>query len=460
MAKIEVFQSDKERQILVAMATNRDLLTKLSTIWDKGYRFSSSASDDFASLCVEYGKKYNKAPRSNIQGLIRAWAESQQDKEALRQMERIAESLSDDAEKTPKINVDFYYDLAVKHLTEVKLEKSIEQTKALLEMGKLEDAIKCYQDFNRPGADIEEGTYLFTDETEVASLFDTEESEVLFTYPGDMGKFFGSMFARDSFVSFVGPEKSGKTHWLVDCAYRALRSRCKVAFFEVGDMSRRQIEWRFMVRNARHPKFADKKIPYPTALTKGNVKHEIKSFPKNLNKDLAWAACQKLMNTVVRSKDSHFYLSVHPAATINVRGIKAILARLAKDGFVPDVCVIDYADILAPMDNRRADKRDQINDTWTALRALSLETHSCVITASQCNRGGYKAKLLSIEHNSDDKRKAAHVTAMVGINVTPEEAELSLGRLNVMAIREGRKSKPVHYASCLPLCNPCVLSSW
>jgi len=129
-------------------------------------------------------------------------------------------------------------------------------------------------------------------------------------------------------------------------------------------------------------------------------------------------------------------LSVHANSTINVAGISDILKRWESElDFVPDVIIIDYADILAPEDSRK-EARHQVNDTWKALRRLSQERHCLVLTPTQANAQSYDVKTLRMKHFSEDKRKLAHVTALLGLNQTDPERKLGVMRLNWILVRE------------------------
>src|SRR5439155_1574088 len=88
---------------------------------------------------------------------------------------------------------------------------------------------------------------LLTDKEAVFSAYANNGEVVdLVEYEGAVGEFFRGSFERDNFVAFMAPTKAGKTFWLVDVAYRAVRQRKRVAFFEVGDLSERQIKMRFL----------------------------------------------------------------------------------------------------------------------------------------------------------------------------------------------------------------------
>ena len=127
--------------------------------------------------------------------------------------------------------------------------------------------------------------------------------------------------------------------------------------------------------------------------------------------------------------------------------------------WVPDVIVIDYADIVAPPRGVK-EPRDQVNEIWKALRAMSQRQHCLVVTATQTNAASYEAKTLGRQHYANDKRKYAHVTALAGINVTAEEKEAGVARYNWIVLREGQYSsrKCVHVAGCLAIGQPSLVS--
>jgi hypothetical protein len=61
---------------------------------------------------------------------------------------------------------------------------------------------------------------------------------------------------------------------------------------------------------------------------------------------------------------------------------------------------------------------------------------------------------------SEDKRKNAHVTGMVGLNQTPDENEMEVMRLNWIVRRGARftNSECCYLAGCLAIGNPAIRS--
>jgi replicative DNA helicase len=150
---------------------------------------------------------------------------------------------------------------------------------------------------------------------------------------------------------------------------------------------------------------------------------------------------------------------VHPNNSINVRGIESLLDVWERDGWIPDVIVIDYADLLLPPNNK-VDKRFQIDDTWKQLRGLSQSRHCLVLTATQADASSYRTKILGKSNFSESKTKLGHTTGIVGINVTPAEKEMQVRRLNWIVLRDAdyNELECLYIAGCLGICRPMIMS--
>jgi hypothetical protein len=177
----------------------------------------------------------------------------------------------------------------------------------------------------------------------------------------------------------------------------------------------------------------------------------------HVNNPLTWREALKLGRQFSnRLKGREFKLDTHPNSSISVKGIEARLDAWEHfDGFVPDVIIIDYADILAAEDGR-IEFRHQENEKWKALRALSQKRHCLVIVATQANAQSYDASVLKMKHVSEDKRKYAHVTGMIGLNQSEEEKTQGIMRLNWLVLRESdfEISKTVKVLQCLKVGRP------
>ena len=140
-------------------------------------------------------------------------------------------------------------------------------------------------------------------------------------------------------------------------------------------------------------------------------------------------------------------------------GIFSILRDWAREDWVADVVVIDYADILAPPAGVR-DTLDQIDLTWRQLRRMSQEMHALVLTATQASALAYgsKVKGLGKQHFSGRKTKLAHVNGMVGLISNPEDSKKGIIRVNWVVRRRGRfnENSLMPVAGCLDLAAPFI----
>lgn len=437
-----------ERQILTGMVVNDRVLGQLTPRWD-GKLFKSQWANTVGSWCVKYFTNHQEAPRTNLTSMFESWAEGEADTESVDLIEEFLHVLSGEYDQVADdVNPDHVLDLAGKHFNEVRLRNLSEQITGDLEMGKPEKAEGRVTGYGRVEIGQGSGRDVLLEEDAIRSAFE-DQAESLVRWPDPLARFYQHDMARDSLVAYMAPEKRGKTFRLIDTAWRAMTQRKRVAFFSVGDMSEAQMYRRLGARAARKP-FRPGTLWVPESIHKDEegeiqVERVEKEYKTGLQWGEAWAAFQRIRKTKVKSKKSYFKLSTHPNSSIDVAGIEAILQQWEhSEDWVADVVVIDYADILL-MSNAGSEIRDQINQTWKDLRKLSQTRHCLIVTATQADAASYHSQLLLMDNFSEDKRKYAHVTALYGINQSPEEKLKGLQRLNVIVRREGDYS-PYHCA--------------
>jgi hypothetical protein len=167
----------------------------------------------------------------------------------------------------------------------------------------------------------------------------------------------------------------------------------------------------------------------------------IKKIPQT--SPLSANQAKKALRKFFRKYRRRFKLATYPAGILTVSEIRRALNDWERyDGFVPDLIVIDYADLLSADDGQVKEFRHRQDHIWKSLRALSQERHVLLITATQADADSYKRGKLSLSNFSEDKRKLAHVTAQYGLNQDPQGREKKIGvmRINEIVVREGEFS--------------------
>jgi len=500
-----------ERNITIGMITSTEFLQKIRNIWDPRWIESDSARL-LTSWCVEYFDKYNKAPGKDIEGIYTEKLRAGLPKDKGEWIEEILISLSDEYKQTDENK--YQVDLAKKYFAERHTKLLIEDAEYELEKGNLEQATSMLETF----------TPLISEENTVIDPFSSEVKEKvkqafeerkkpLIQFPKALGQFWNSEFVRGAFVAIMGAEKRGKTFLLIELAFRALRCGNKVAFFQAGDMTELQQLRRFGIylagksdqekycqpmwiptvdclhhqtntcdreeRESVEERIFEKK----EEITYESLVSAAKQFPEHktchncskmkgspwfvhhpATQPLTWTEAYKHLRKFGRKYNANLRMSTHANETLSISEIKSILTTWEKqDGFIPDVIIIDYVDILAPdKDISRLDFRHQQNRIWQRLRSLSQEKDCLVITVTQIKAAGYSKELLTMEDFSEDKRKYAHVTAMYGLNQTLEEKRIGLMRINELVVREADFDtlRPVTILQRLQIGRPFLGSFW
>lgn len=469
---VEQFDNKQEREILIGMVVSKAVLARIAPRWTDRMFGDSKLANIIGGMCIRFFAKYQKAPGKAIERIAERWCEGKQDT-TISQIENVLSSLSDSYSSDEELNAEVLIDSAEAYFKKVKLKKLSDDIAKMIQTGEVDKAVSRVDDFRKVSLPSKnEPIHFATDKEQHDLVFNERENVSLIQFDGDMKYFLGNLFEREGFVSFLGSQKAGKSYWLLDMAYRAVLSRQRTVYFQIGDLSTKDVTGRFSSRIAKHPigRYSDNwpiTLQIPTNISPPvgqsrtpEIEFKELTYDRPLNAKASWAACEKLMRAKVKSRESYFAI-VHPkSTTFTALDIQSELETMELDGFIPDVVVIDYADNLHPIE-RKDERLDQMERTWRELRNIADQRHCLVITATQCNRKGYDAVTLRNDHIGQDNRKLNHVTGMVGINTFAEEKKLGVCRLNIVSARHQAfyPSDVLYCAGNLSIANPAILSA-
>ena len=122
------------------------------------------------------------------------------------------------------------------------------------------------------------------------------------------------------------------------------------------------------------------------------------------------------------------------SATTNV--IKNHLDRLIAHDTAPDLIIVDYGDLLRPIDKRR-EKRNELESIYEELRAIAQVYDCPVWTASQTNRAGLNAEVITMESISEAFNKCFVADFIFTISRTIEDKTTNEGRVFIAKNRNG-----------------------
>lgn len=496
MKRIRI-DNQQETLILIGMIISDRFLRDIQTILDPK-AFKSSHARKVSKWCLEHYKETGSAPGVHIQDIFNMKVETDQvDEDEAQMIARTLDRVSSEFDRAKEFNIDFVLKASEKFFGRASIKNLAEELLELAEDDPLE--AKTYLESYRPKLlPTAQGIDVFNS-PEIITAAIEESNTPLIRMGGALGQLIDGDLHRGGLVAFLGQEKIGKTWLLMEFGFAALRNRLNVAFFQAGDMTEKQQITRMMIRTAQRStkkKYCgDVLIPvYDCTLNQNDMcdmrertsdvgiqyqseetfnKCTSDAFKKkefyDSQTDNGYIPCDycrtdrerkhryrgalwwKVENKKVlaapdavrsaklfskKMKGRTIRLASYDSDTLTISMIESQLDNwIEQQGFVPDVVIIDYPDIMAP-ESYIHDFRHQQNSIWIGLRKLSTKYDCLLLVVTQADADAYGKEDLTLKNFSNDKRKYSHVTAFYSLNQTAEEKAQGILRIGTLLARE------------------------
>lgn len=138
----------------------------------------------------------------------------------------------------------------------------------------------------------------------------------------------------------------------------------------------------------------------------------------------------------IKNLDGTLIVKEYPTKSASTNTIKAHLARLVKRGIEPGMVIVDYADLLRPVVVRK-EKRTELESIYEELRGLSNEFNCPVWTASQTNRSGLNAEVVTMEQISEAFNKCFVADFICTLSRTIEDKQNNKAKMFIAKNRNG-----------------------
>jgi replicative DNA helicase len=126
----------------------------------------------------------------------------------------------------------------------------------------------------------------------------------------------------------------------------------------------------------------------------------------------------------------------YPTKLASTQTIRNHLERLKMKGTRIDMVIIDYADLLRPVKSER-EKRNELESIYEELRGMAVEHEIVLYTASQTNRTGVNAEVITMEAISEAFNKCFVADFIITISRTIDDRLANTGRMFVAKNRNG-----------------------
>ncbi len=456
-----------QRVVLAGLFASKPLLAAVSAKWKQGADlFGARGADLIAGWCVDHFRKFGEVPNGATQTLFDRWASGNQDDEFRRTVLNLVEAAA--AEKPPE-SEGFLIDTAQRVFNAARLRKVREGLDIALRRGDVAAGETLLEESKRVELGLGSGINVLSDDAAWDRMFNIRRRPLL-ELPPALRDFYQDDLCEDSFAAWFAPFKRGKSYVIQDLAWRCVEQGVPVAYFECGDMSEPQILQRWGARIMNRPLevgprggvYVRRPVHIETTTSRTEMcRVEYQTPDEFYDRDVTPEEVWQERYYWKKRHGDIFKLTCHPAGTLSITAAEQMLDGWEQEGFVPKICLFDYADLLQPTPGIK-EGRDQHNDTWRRLRALAQKRHCLVGTVTQCNAAASTAWILTRRHFAEDVRKFAHVSSFYGLNQTDDEKLAGVYRMNCLMgrHRDTEAERCVFAAGNLSCGNPFEVSAW
>jgi len=105
--------------------------------------------------------------------------------------------------------------------------------------------------------------------------------------------------------------------------------------------------------------------------------------------------------TKIKSVPGKLVIKEYPSKRATPKTIENHINRLTQNGFKPDVVIVDYADLLRAGSSGKDFRPKALEEMYEELRAIGQINECVMVTASQTNRTGVNADVVSMDSIAD-----------------------------------------------------------
>jgi len=138
----------------------------------------------------------------------------------------------------------------------------------------------------------------------------------------------------------------------------------------------------------------------------------------------------------IKDIDGTLIIKEYPTKSASTQTLKNHIEKLRKRGIEPDMILVDYADLLRPV-RSSGEKRHELEETYEGLRGLAQTYEIPIWTASQTNRGGLNAEVITMEAISEAFNKCFVADFIFSLSRTVQDKQANKGRIFVAKNRNG-----------------------
>ena len=387
-----------QENLVQLMLDDRSFCDQISEVMDTNF-FELKYLRVFVDKIFDYRKKYGTHPsRDTITTILRSDLDKENDllqKQVREYYARISSNeFSLDGEQHIK-------DISLDFCRKQKLKEAMIKSVSLIQNSSYDEISKIINDALKLGTDNNHGYDFILD---FEKRFELKARNPISTGWELIDNISKGGLGRGEFGVVIAPTGAGKSMALVHLGAMALQAGLNVVHYTL-ELQDKVVALRY-----------DSCI---TGISLTDVKEQ---------KDIVWNNVKDVKGKLI--------IKEYPTKSASTNTIKNHLEKLKRKDFRIDMVIVDYGDLIRPI-NAQKEKRIELESIYEELRGLAQVYQCSLWTASQTNRSGLNAEVITMESISEAFNKCFVADFIFTISRTIKDKNMNEGRLFVAKNRNG-----------------------
>lgn len=408
----DLFNDQFQIKLLSLLVREKDFLIKYDDVIQPSY-FTDPNAKLLAKIVQDYFLKFKEVPTYQV-------IDNELEKKVVKHPHK---DLSDSFDLNKKIFTADFEDSEYVKEEAIKFAQKQALQEALLESGKIwnsdgdfdsikkhiDDALKVGLDKNDLGE-----FYIKGSEQRLEDRLKEEETvpRIALSFSPTLNSLCSGGMGPEELWIILAATNRGKSSFLMNMAFTALQQNKKVVYYSF-EMTPRKLMARLDSRMGRVP-------------------------TKSL-KDSTPIVAKKIEEHMYKYDNSEIVVKFYPRGTASVNTLISHLSLLeGYYDFKPDLIVVDYGDIMRPIDKLQDNEANQAA-IYGELFYLAQTQHLPVITACQSNRTGLNKETVDLNETGESFKKVCIADVVLSLNETKEEYEANKSRIFIAKNRDDKK---------------------
>lgn len=386
-----------QENICQLMLQDRPFYDQITEVLDIEF-FESKYLQIFAQTLINYREKYNAHPNAEVMMSLLRTELNHHDKATAQQVREFYARIhtSEGVEE-----VEFIKDKSIDFCRKQVLKKAMMESVKLLKSSSFEEIEKVIQNALKLGTDNNFGHDFHKD---ILRRFELVARNPITTGWPRMDEICKGGLGNSELGVVIAPTGAGKSFILVHLAAQALKQGKTVVYYT--------LELKDTVVGQR----------FDACLTGVPLKEHTERKTEIIKK--------------IADIKGKLIIKEYPTKSASTQTLKNHIEKLKRRGINPDMVLVDYGDLLKPS-RSSSEKRHELEETYEGLRNIAQTYSIPVWTASQTNRSGLNAEVITMESISEAFNKCFVADFIFSLSRTVQDKQSNKGKIFVAKNRNG-----------------------